>query len=120
LGGLQKHWVLEVGEKIRKLTAFSELGIDFSDQEIDSLALKKLKAEAQEIRNQIQEIANSFDRGQKIQDGIALAIVGLPNAGKSSFKSKTNPVRFCTVGLYRWYGESGLPRPIRPRTGLMP
>ena len=33
----------------------------------------------------MSSFAASFDRGSRLQDGIGVAFVGLPNAGKSSF-----------------------------------
>jgi tRNA modification GTPase len=84
LSGGQKERVARLGEALRQLMALGELGIDFSDQEVDELALGKLKEGAREIHEELRRLLATFERGRRIQQGIPAAILGLPNAGKSS------------------------------------
>jgi tRNA modification GTPase len=84
LEGRAQNSVSEISQSIRKLTAFSELGIDFSDQDVEEVSLPNLKRGVTKVAESVQRLVDSFDRGKRISDGIRLAIVGSPNAGKSS------------------------------------
>lgn len=83
--GSQAKLITEVAEALRKLATMGELGIDFADQEVEELSLPVLKKRAMVIIETLRRLEGSFDRGQKIQEGIRAAFVGRPNAGKSSF-----------------------------------
>lgn len=85
MSGSQSTLVGGISEEIRTLAALAELGIDFADQNVDEVSLPRLKERAEAVREKLSELESSFERGRKIQDGISLAIVGAPNAGKSSF-----------------------------------
>lgn len=83
--GSQAKLITELAEGLRKLATMGELGIDFADQEVEELSLPVLKKRAAFIIETLRRLEGSFDRGQKIQEGIRAAFVGRPNAGKSSF-----------------------------------
>ena len=85
LGGLQNKWVVEIADSLRRAAMLSEVGIDFSDQDLEELNLEALKKQIKLILPKLIQVEKSFERGKQIQDGIPTAIVGLPNAGKSSF-----------------------------------
>src|SRR5215211_797273 len=66
-------------------SALIEAGIDFSDQgdvpaELIAPALAKIKALAAEI----QEVLAAEGRGERLRDGLVVAIAGPPNVGKST------------------------------------
>ncbi len=84
LSGSQSEILIQLSEEIRKLTAMGELGIDFSDQDIEELSLKRLKSDLEKIRAKLLKLSDSYRRGKKIQNGINAAILGKPNTGKSS------------------------------------
>lgn len=83
--GSQAKFVMELAESIRKLSTMGELGIDFADQDVEELSLPVLKKRTQDILSHLRQLEDTFQRGQKIQDGIRAVFVGRPNAGKSSF-----------------------------------
>lgn len=85
LSGSQNTWVRELSDELRQIAVLGEVGIDFSDQDVDEVSLPTLKRRAQKLRAKLADLCNSFDRGLRIQEGIRVAFVGLPNAGKSSF-----------------------------------
>jgi len=61
-----------------------ELELDFSEEDVefaDRTDLKKLVASIQRI---VQKLIDSFEVGNVIKNGIPVAIVGKPNAGKST------------------------------------
>ena len=66
------------------LRAFVEATIDFSDEDIDFLksheASKKLKV----LKKELLDILDCANQGAILRNGLHVAIVGKPNAGKSS------------------------------------
>ena len=84
LQGLQHEQMMVLSTEIKNLTARSELGIDFSDQDVEELSLPQLKKGAALVLKKIEEIKSTYRRGKSIQEGIRIAFFGLPNAGKSS------------------------------------
>jgi tRNA modification GTPase len=84
LGGRERAWVDEIRSELQTLTVQCELGIDFSDQDLDELSLKRIQEGIGRIRERILGLAATFERGQRIQEGLTLALIGEPNAGKSS------------------------------------
>ena len=72
-------------DKLLNLTSLLELELDFSDHEdlefADRAALLDL---ARLIDKRILQLADSFQRGQALKQGIPVAIVGAPNVGKST------------------------------------
>lgn len=57
--------------------------IDFPD-EVETPPRERLAARIAEVRAQIAELATTWERGRLVREGVAVAIVGPPNAGKSS------------------------------------
>lgn len=85
MGGLQGRFLREIAEELKSIAALAEVGIDFMDQDIEEVGLKKLKERAVLILEKLIKTHGSFRRGLSIQEGLKAAFVGLPNAGKSSF-----------------------------------
>lgn len=85
LSGLQNRQLGGLAEALRQLATLGEIGIDFADQDVEEVGLPRLKERAQGICTQLITVGESFARGTRIQDGISVAFVGRPNAGKSSF-----------------------------------
>jgi tRNA modification GTPase len=65
-----------------------EASIDFSDETIDFLKDTELQRKLNAILVDISEIKNLAKQGKLLQEGISLAIVGPPNAGKSSLLNR--------------------------------
>jgi len=84
MDGSQNRLVTEMSENLRTLASMSELGIDFSDQDVEELSLPALKNKLLVVQASLLKLQQSFDRGNKIQEGIHVAFIGLPNSGKSS------------------------------------
>ena len=75
--------------QLLQLTSLLELELDFSDHEdlefADRTALFNL---ATTIDQRIQKLANSFEIGQVLRNGIPVAIVGKTNVGKSTLLNR--------------------------------
>ena len=61
-----------------------EAAIDFPEEEIDFLADPAIAQKLQSLRAQLAELLREAQRGVRLNDGLRVAIVGRPNAGKSS------------------------------------
>lgn len=71
-------------EKLIDFASLIELELDFAEEDVefaDRSALNKLLDEAVEL---IERLIKSFSVGNVIKNGIPVAIVGAPNAGKST------------------------------------
>jgi tRNA modification GTPase len=64
--------------------ARAEAAIDFSDDGVDETELAAARRVVSEITEQIQSHIDDSGRGEALREGLRLAIVGPPNAGKSS------------------------------------
>lgn len=61
-----------------------EAAIDFPEEEIDFLADPAITHKLQTLREQLADLMREAQRGVRLNDGLRVAIVGRPNAGKSS------------------------------------
>lgn len=85
LSGLQGRLTGGVADDLRRLAALAEAGIDFSDQDLDELSLPALQRKLLPVIETLRSLVESYSRGARIQEGVSVAFIGLPNAGKSSF-----------------------------------
>jgi tRNA modification GTPase len=61
-----------------------EAAIDFPEEEIDFLADPAIAARLELLQAELAELLREAQRGVRLNDGLKVAIVGRPNAGKSS------------------------------------
>jgi tRNA modification GTPase len=66
------------------LIATLEAGIDFAEDDIDVMPAAEILGRIAAVRAPLAELERSFGYGRVVRDGFRLAIVGRPNAGKSS------------------------------------
>ncbi|MEM7651652.1 MAG: tRNA uridine-5-carboxymethylaminomethyl(34) synthesis GTPase MnmE [Pseudomonadota bacterium] len=71
------------GDLIRAM-ALVEATIDFSDEDLPDGVGDQATAILRVLENEIDDALANADRGERIRDGIRVAIVGRPNVGKSS------------------------------------
>jgi tRNA modification GTPase len=64
--------------------AWIEAGIDFADEDIPPEAAESSRAALHSILGEIQAHLNDGRRGELLREGLHVAIIGPPNAGKSS------------------------------------
>ena len=86
-GGLAKR-VHPIKKKLVDLVAGLEAGIDFAEDDIDVMPSQEIVARLGEVRAELQKLAESFAYGRLVREGFVMAIVGAPNAGKSSLFNK--------------------------------
>ena len=61
-----------------------EAAVDFPEEDLPELVDEALIRRLRETRDRMQRLLESADAGVRLREGIALAIVGRPNVGKSS------------------------------------
>lgn len=78
----------EMREKLLHITALLELELDFSEEDVEFADRSELKGLLEQIKAHTDSLAQSFRTGNAIKNGIPVAIVGEPNAGKSTLLNK--------------------------------
>ncbi len=71
-------------EKLIKFSALIELELDFSQEDVAFANKKSLEILVHELQAKTNELLLSFQLGNVIKHGVQVAIVGKPNAGKST------------------------------------
>ncbi|MDO4461948.1 MAG: tRNA uridine-5-carboxymethylaminomethyl(34) synthesis GTPase MnmE [Bacteroidia bacterium] len=71
-------------EQLVHFCSLLELELDFSDQEVEFADRTQLISLVTDVDNYVVKLANSFQYGDAIKNGVPVAIVGPPNAGKST------------------------------------
>lgn len=75
----------ELREQLLTFTALLELELDFADhEELEFADRTQLNELLQNATTTISRLADTFEKGNAIKQGVQVAIVGAPNAGKST------------------------------------
>jgi len=75
-------------DQLLHLTTLLELELDFAEEEVEFADRKELKRIMEQIGDEIEQMRSSFALGNAIKEGIPVAIVGAPNAGKSTLLNR--------------------------------
>ena len=87
-GGISTE-LARLREQLLKLTSLLELELDFSDHEdLEFADRSELLELSKNINKHITHLAQSFETGQAIKQGIPVAIVGKTNVGKSTLLNR--------------------------------
>jgi len=71
-------------EQLLGFSALIELELDFSQEDVEFADRKKFYDLIEEARQKVSVLIESFKYGNVIRNGVQVAIVGRPNAGKST------------------------------------
>ena len=71
-------------EQLLQFSALLELELDFSQEDVEFADRTKLRNLLQQVQQATTLLINSFQLGNVIKNGVSVAIVGKPNAGKST------------------------------------
>ena len=75
-------------EKLLNLTSLLELELDFSEEDVEIADRTALRATMQRIAAEIDRLRSSFALVNAIREGVAVAIAGAPNVGKSTLLNR--------------------------------
>lgn len=75
-------------EKLLEFVSLLELELDFSEEDVEFADRTRLISLAEEINTAVSRLADSFAVGNAIKNGFPVAIVGEPNAGKSTLLNR--------------------------------
>ena len=82
-GALSKK-INSVLEKLLDVSAVMAAWVDYPDEEIPELSEGELMSTLKDCEAQLFELLSNYENGQTVTKGVATAIVGKPNVGKSS------------------------------------
>ncbi len=71
-------------EQLIKFSALIELELDFAEEDVEFANRSALHRTVNELQQATQQLINSFALGNVIKNGVQVAIIGKPNAGKST------------------------------------
>jgi tRNA modification GTPase len=74
----------ELRDQLLKFSALIELELDFSQEDVEFADRKQFYELINELNKLTDQLINSFRLGNVIKNGVSVAIVGKPNAGKST------------------------------------
>jgi tRNA modification GTPase len=84
LTGVFSNAVNALVAAVVELRIYIEASIDFPEEEIDFLAEPFVLERTNRIEDQLSQILKQAEQGRRLQSGFSIALVGSPNAGKSS------------------------------------
>jgi tRNA modification GTPase len=84
MGGALSRRVGPVKQALVELVALLEAGIDFAEDDVELTSQAEIARRIGTLTPPLAQLEASFARGRIVHDGLTLAIVGRPNAGKSS------------------------------------
>jgi tRNA modification GTPase len=84
MGGALSRRAAPVKQDLVELIALLEAGIDFGEDDVDVTPQQEIAKRIAALTPPLAALEASFARGRIVHDGLSLALVGRPNAGKSS------------------------------------
>lgn len=82
-GGISSE-LKDLREELINFTALIELELDFSDEDVEFADREELDALVQTLKSKIHKLIDTFEYGNAVKNGVPVAIIGKPNAGKST------------------------------------
>jgi tRNA modification GTPase len=82
-GALSKE-IKKIRDLLMSIMIEVEVSIDYPEYDVDEVSHKKAEEVLNEVKNELEKLSNSFETGKIVKDGINVALIGKPNAGKSS------------------------------------
>ena len=84
LEGILSKQIGEIKQNILDVMVNIEVAIDYPEYDIDDMTNQQIMDMLEKVEKKLLKLEKSFDNGKIIKEGIKTAIIGKPNAGKSS------------------------------------
>lgn len=84
LQGYLSKRISNIRKKLIDMMVDIDANIDYPEYDLEDVSYNKATQELTDIYNDLNKLEKSFDNGKIIKNGIKVAIIGKPNAGKSS------------------------------------
>ena len=84
LKGFLSNEIGKIKQEIMDVMVNIEVTIDYPEYDVDDVTTSQISAMLDSIEVKLKKLENSFDNGKILKEGIKTAIIGKPNAGKSS------------------------------------
>ncbi|MCI8361966.1 MAG: tRNA uridine-5-carboxymethylaminomethyl(34) synthesis GTPase MnmE [Clostridia bacterium] len=84
LQGYLSENISSIRHELLDIMADIEASIDYPEYDIEEVTNKKAMTLLENVKNELEQLRESFNTGKILKDGIKTAIIGRPNAGKSS------------------------------------
>ena len=86
--GAYSHELQELRRQLLDITSLLELELDFSEEDVEFADRTQLDTLLRRTRDKVAALARSFALGNALKEGVAVAIVGSPNVGKSTLLNR--------------------------------
>ncbi len=84
LEGILSKKMAEIKQEILDVMVNVDVSIDYPEYDVDDVTNNQILVMLDSVEIKLNNLEKSFDNGKLIKDGIKTAIIGKPNAGKSS------------------------------------
>ena len=80
--------VRDIYGKLLALAGEMTAALDYPEEDVEARTAEEAVPVVSDCRERVRELAAGYGTGEKIRGGVRVAIVGLPNAGKSSLLNR--------------------------------
>ena len=84
LEGVLSKKIKEIKQEILDVLVNIEVTIDYPEYDVEDVTNAEISSMLDSVQVKLENLEKSFDNGKLIKEGIKTAIIGKPNAGKSS------------------------------------
>ena len=86
-GGLSRE-IAEIKKEILDVMVNIKVAIDYPEYDVEDVTYAEITGMLESVEKKLHKLEKSFDNGKIIKEGIKTAIIGKPNAGKSSLLNR--------------------------------
>lgn len=88
LGGRTGAQIMKIRSQIVNLLSHIAVSIDYPEYEDDKITMTETTSTTEEILKKLKKLIENYDTGRILREGLNVAVLGPPNAGKSTFINK--------------------------------